>query len=55
MSMSARYWAELSAREDYGVVMDVVTWTVDETATRALREELRAVRGWKELPTVSRK
>ncbi len=43
-----------SAREDYGVVIDVASWTVDEAATRALRDELRAARGWREAPTVSR-
>jgi N-methylhydantoinase B len=43
-----------SAREDYGVVIDVATWTVEEAATRALRDELRVARGWREVPTVSR-
>ena len=43
-----------SAREDYGVVIDPATWTVDEAATSALRQELRAARGWREVPTVSR-
>src|SRR5262249_26092083 len=43
-----------SAREDYGVVIDVATWTVDEAATRKLRDELRAARGSRETPTVSR-
>src|SRR5262249_12257706 len=43
-----------SAREDYGVVIDAATWTVDEGATSSLRAELRAARGWREVPTVSR-
>jgi N-methylhydantoinase B len=43
-----------SAHEDYGVVIDVASWTVDEAATRARRAELRASRGRKEAPTVSR-
>ena len=33
-----------SAREDYGVVIDRGTWTVDEAATAALRAEMRARR-----------
>ncbi len=43
-----------SAREDYGVVLDAATWTVDAAATTALRAELRARRGWREIPIVSR-
>jgi N-methylhydantoinase B len=43
-----------SAREDYGVVIDAATWTVDEAETLRLREQLRAARGWPEVPTVSR-
>src|SRR6058998_1576972 len=43
-----------SARDDYGVVIDSRTWTVDGTATAALRAELRARRGWQEVPVVSR-
>jgi N-methylhydantoinase B len=43
-----------SARDDYGVVLDQDTWTVDEAATAARRAELRARRGWREPPFVSR-
>ena len=43
-----------SARDDYGVVIDVQQWKVDEVATRDLREELRRARGWTESPPVSR-
>jgi len=44
-----------SAREDYGVVLDPATWTVDAAAaTAGLRAELRARRGWREVPIVSR-
>jgi len=43
-----------AAREDYGVVIDPAGWSVDEAATRALRAELRARRGWTRTPTVSR-
>ncbi|HUG38104.1 MAG TPA: hydantoinase B/oxoprolinase family protein [Candidatus Limnocylindrales bacterium] len=43
-----------SVREDYGVVLDAATWTVDANATAALRAQLRARRGWQEVPVVSR-
>jgi N-methylhydantoinase B len=43
-----------SARDDYGVIVDTEQWKVDESATAALRAELRALRGWKEPPIVSR-
>jgi N-methylhydantoinase B len=46
--------SERSARGDYGVVIDTATWKVDEAATLKLRDELRAARGWREVPTVSR-
>ena len=42
------------AREAYGVVVDTARWTVDATATRALRAELRARRGPGPLPRVKR-
>jgi N-methylhydantoinase B len=43
-----------AAREDYGVVIDPTTWTVDAAATERRRAELRAARGWTEPPTVLR-
>jgi N-methylhydantoinase B len=43
-----------SAREDYGVILDPAAWTVDAAATAGLRAELRARRGWREVPIVSR-
>ncbi|HSL19998.1 MAG TPA: hydantoinase B/oxoprolinase family protein [Vicinamibacterales bacterium] len=43
-----------SARDDYGVVIDPATWTVDEPASLKLREQLRTARGWREVPTVTR-
>ncbi len=43
-----------SARGDYGVAIDPATWTIDEPATRALRAELRARRGWKQTPVIVR-
>jgi N-methylhydantoinase B len=43
-----------SARRDYGVVIDAERLVVDEAATARLRAELRAARGWKDVPFVSR-
>jgi N-methylhydantoinase B len=43
-----------AAREDYGVVVDPATGVVDGPATAALRTVLRARRGWREVPAVSR-
>ena len=43
-----------SARKDYGVVIDAERMVVDEAATARLRAELRAARGWKDVPFVSR-
>jgi N-methylhydantoinase B len=40
------------AESDYGVVVDPGSWTVDEAATTGLRAELRARRGWTEVPKV---
>ena len=37
----------------HGVVIDTAAMTVDEKATQTLRAELRAKRGWKEVPKVS--
>ena len=38
------YVSAESARDDYGVVVDTATWTVDEAATAARRDALRAGR-----------
>ncbi|MBW1696959.1 MAG: hydantoinase B/oxoprolinase family protein [Deltaproteobacteria bacterium] len=43
-----------AAREDYGVVLDTETWTVDVHATEKLRDKMRAERGWSEVPKVLR-
>jgi N-methylhydantoinase B len=43
-----------AARGDYGVVLKGEGFEVDEAATTTLRAELRAKRGWKEPPVVSR-
>ena len=42
------------ARKDYGVVVNCESWTIDNEATAALREELRVARGWTEAPAVQR-
>jgi N-methylhydantoinase B len=41
-----------AARELYGVIIDVSTWTVEAERTQQLRAELRATRGWTEPPVV---
>ena len=38
------YVSEESARDDYGVVIDTATWTVDEAATEARRDALESGR-----------
>ena len=40
------------AANDYGVVIDTPNWQVDAAATRRLRAEIRAARGWSEVPKV---
>jgi N-methylhydantoinase B len=40
------------ARADYGVVVDTMAWRVDAAATEKLRAEIRAARGWHEVPKV---
>lgn len=48
------YISEALARSDYGVVLDLNTWTVDEAATRDLRAQLRRQRGSAKAPFVDR-
>jgi N-methylhydantoinase B len=43
-----------SARDDYGVIVDVAARAVDEAATARRRAELRAARGWVSPPVFSR-
>jgi N-methylhydantoinase B len=43
-----------AARADYGVVIDPAALAVDAAATRRLRAEQRAARGWREPPVVRR-
>jgi len=40
------------AKADYGVILDTKTWRVDEVATKKLRAEMAAARGWREMPKV---
>jgi N-methylhydantoinase B len=42
------------AESDYGVVINLSNWTVDESATSARRAEIRKARGWTSPPTVQR-
>ncbi len=42
------------AAADYGVEVDTQRWVVDEAATKRRREEMRRVRGWREVPKVQR-
>ena len=43
-----------AAERDYGVVVDIERWAVDETATAGLRAERRAARASDALPFVTR-
>jgi N-methylhydantoinase B len=45
--------SEPLARSQYGVVIDVAKWTVDEQATHTLREKMRKDRGKAPLPFVT--
>lgn len=40
------------AEADYGVVIDLKVWRVDEPATKRRREAIRAARGWPRVPKV---
>jgi N-methylhydantoinase B len=42
--------SERAAREDYGVVLTGKPLIVDDAATAALRQRMRAQRHWKEVP-----
>jgi N-methylhydantoinase B len=42
------------AQADYGVIVDTKTWRVDAAATEKCRAEIRAARGWREVPKVQR-
>jgi N-methylhydantoinase B len=45
---------EAAARDVYGVVIDRARWAVCADETAALRRRLRAARGWREVPAVTR-
>jgi N-methylhydantoinase B len=40
------------AAQEYGVVIDTHNWKVDGPATRRMRAEIRAARGWSGIPKV---
>jgi N-methylhydantoinase B len=40
------------ARADYGVIVDIKAWRVDIAATEKLRAEIKAARGWSDVPKV---
>jgi N-methylhydantoinase B len=40
------------AANEYGVVIDTQNWKVDAAETQRLRDDLRAARGWSEVPKV---
>jgi N-methylhydantoinase B len=42
------------AAADYGVIVDLASWTVDATATARAREAIRKARGWRDVPKVQR-
>ena len=42
------------AEADYGVVIDVARWTVDQAATKRRRDDIRKARGWTAVPKVQR-
>ena len=48
------YVSVRAAREEYGVVVDPETWSVDEAATTGLREDLRRERDRPEAPFIDR-
>jgi N-methylhydantoinase B len=39
---------------DYGVIVDLATWTVDTAATGKRRAEIKSARGWTSVPKVQR-
>ena len=43
-----------TARRDYGVAVDIDTWSIDESETRKLRKAIEQARGWTEVPSVLR-
>jgi N-methylhydantoinase B len=44
----------MKAEADYGVVVDLAQWKVDEAATKRRRDEIRKARGWTAVPKVQR-
>ena len=48
------YVSEKAAGEEYGVVLDLTSWTVNESGTVALRNKMRNQRGWSKPPFIDR-
>ena len=46
------YLSAERAKLDYGVIVDTKSWRVDAAATKQLRTEIAAARGWREAPKV---
>jgi N-methylhydantoinase B len=46
------YLSAERAKADYGVIVDTKVWRVDLAATSRLRADIRAARGWREVPKV---
>jgi N-methylhydantoinase B len=42
------------AEADYGVVIDLAAWKIDDAVTRRRRDEIRKARGWTAVPKVQR-
>jgi N-methylhydantoinase B len=42
------------AAADYGVVIDVAAWRIDEAATAKRRYDIKTARGWTSVPKVQR-
>ena len=53
IGVTPSFFSERSAREDYGVVLAGKPLSVDEAATRAVREKLRHARNWPHEPMIS--
>jgi N-methylhydantoinase B len=45
----------VAARRDYGVVLNEASFAVDEVATATLRRDLKAARGWRDVPPILRR
>lgn len=46
------FLSQQAAADEYGVVIDMQSWSVDAAATQQRRDAMRAARGWTETPKV---